>query len=610
MHIFAISVNLPALTTERLSDAIAVVGREFRLDASTGWSARSRGGAILAAGMHHGQAAYPRRYVEHSDTEITFYDGLPVDPEGEHHAYEAATLARGWNTWADRLEGQFVAAKIDLSEEHVDVRPDTFGMVPVFLTRSGEGMLASTNLRLIQALLGLSEPDAVGVSALMGTGGLYDRTLLAGVAPLRGGSVHRLRAGAVEMRSIFGPSSLARRPRHGPITPELAERMTRLTASAACDIEPVQCPITAGRDSRVLIALLMASDTQARYYTAGRQGEVDVDVGRELATHFGLAHCIIEPGGVNNPIDGVQAAAHFMEQNEGLSTLLQLVDYVDLDQTPNQTGLKLWGAGGEIGRCGGLAIAVENVPIARHFPSLQRRALDRGFKRSGLDYLTPAGVAQLDTFIGRFFADRRQEGWPSYELTEALYAFAGPGWGQGGARRAAGSDDVFSPFRSRMFAEYCLALRPAERYVEAPHHRLLSHLSPALREFPYEHPFPTPKPRLASLRAARNIALLAQGQLGRATRVGTRGKAAGGGEWFLPEWIETNLDVLRQLFEPADSPLWDLIARERIIGLVQGTPADRRRSLASLMRAATIFWFFSGPRPHSDTTVRREICGS
>jgi asparagine synthase (glutamine-hydrolysing) len=598
MHVFAVAVDIPDLTPERLSAALAHGAREFRLDLSTSWNTKSRTGKILAAGVHHGKAGRPRRYLASTSGMVTLFDGLPVDPDGQHAAYDAYVLAAGWDSWADRLEGQFAAAQIDLESEHAEIRLDSFGLVPVFVARKNGGALASTSIRVIQSLLGLEAPDAIGVSALMGTGSILDRTLVEGIVPLEGGAVHRLGGGLIATRSIFGPDSIAKGPGKTLSVSELATQMTRLTVSATRDVEPVQCPITAGRDSRVLVALLLAGGVNADFYTAGRSGDPDVDISVDLARCFGLPHRVIVPGGRETPIDGVEAAARYIEQNEGLSTLLQLVDYIELIDTSPQIGLKLWGAGGEVGRCGGLAVAIANLPVAGRFPGLQRWALGKSFTGHGLDYMTHRGVALLNGHLDRFFEERSNEGWMTKELTESLFAFAGPGWGQGDPRRAAGVDDLFSPFRSRLFTEYCLALTPAERYVEAPHHRLLTQLSPMLREFPYEFPFPEPRPTLASGKAMREICLLVQRRFGLVSRA----KTAGGGEWFMPAWIEDNIDVLRDLFEPADSPLWEWIARERIMPLVRGCAQDRAPHVASLLRAATIFWLFSGPRPRPTTT--------
>jgi asparagine synthase (glutamine-hydrolysing) len=593
VHVFAISADIDELTPEQLSRAVGDVADEFRLDSETAWSTRSRAGTIIAAGVHHGTEAGPRRYLERTDSAVTLFDGLPVDPEGEHPAHDAGVLASGWNRWADRLEGQFAAARIDLLGERAEIRLDSFGLIPVFVARRGSGVLVSTSVRVIQSLLGLHEPDPLGVSALMGTGHLLDRTLVAGILPLRGGAVHRLGGGTIETRAIFGPESVAPERRHSISAADLAERMVRTTSVAMRDVEPVRCPITAGRDSRVLVALSTRAGKPVDYYTGGRRGDVDVDIAAALSARFGLPHRIIEPGGCDAPIDGVEAATHFIEQNEGFATLIQLVDYLDLHAAPSQIGLKLNGDGGELGRLPGPAAAIENLPVARRFAFLQRRALAYSCKRSGYDFMTRPGIGLVDGHISQLFAARLAEGWPVNELTEAFVGFSGPALGVGDARRTSATDDVFSPFRTRAFAEYCFALSPAERYVEAPHHRLLMALSPELREFRYESPFPAPHARLAALRAGADLSLLVGRRLGLASSATT----AGGGEWFMPAWVEENLAALEMLLDSASPGLWELLSRERITALLRASPAERASNLAGLLRAATILWFFYGPRP-------------
>jgi hypothetical protein len=65
----------------------------------------------------------------------------------------------------------------------------------------------------------------------------------------------------------------------------------------------------------------------------------------------------------------------------------------------------------------------------------------------------------------------------------------------------------------------------------------------------------------------------------------------------MPAWVEENLAALEMLLDSASPGLWELLSRERITALLRASPAERASNLAGLLRAATILWFFYGPRP-------------
>jgi len=602
---------MPGLSSERLGEAIAALGLEFKLDAATCWCAQSDGGALSAAGIHHGAAAAPRRYLAREQRTITLFDGLPVDPQGRHAAHDAAAIADGWSGWARDLEGQFCAARIDLRRERAELLLDSFGLVPVFLARRHGGVLASNSVHAIRSLLDLDTPDPLGVSTMVGLGWAWrDHTLLSDVGTLAGGAVHELHEGGVTTRVHFGPQSIERRGASATggdeagndladkLADELAEYMATLTQSAVAAIEPVRCALTAGRDSRLLLALLRDREVVADYYTIGRPGEVDVAYAQGLAASFGLPHRLLVPREDDPQLDWTQMAAHFMVQNDGMSSLGQLADYLEFTSLPAQLGVKLVGIGGEIGRAGpgDMAITLANVPLLGHLSGLQRRALSmKADAYRGL--MTVLAQELLDRAVSRFCEDRQAEGWHANELGDLFYPFERmAGWGAAAPRRAAPADDLFTPYCSRRYTEYCLALSPTQRYVELPYHRLMGRLSPELLNHPFASPLLPPRPHRAGWRATRRLAQVVGG------RVLPRLHRGAGEEdldsWpFVYEWFERHIDLMRELFAHDGSPLWQFVARERVNELVHGTAAGRRSQIEGLLRVATVFWYFHGPAP-------------
>jgi asparagine synthase (glutamine-hydrolysing) len=597
LHAFAIAVGLPNVSSERLAAAVGEVGRRSRLDSATAWRVDSDGGSLAAAGVHHGAVAAPRRYVSRDGATITLFDGLPVDHAG-HRAHDAAELARGWELWARDLEGQFCAARIDLERERAELLLDSFGLMPVFLMREGGGALASNSVQVIRTLLKPSAPDPLGVSTMLGLGWASRRhTLLRDVRALAGGATHVLESGRIGTRIHFGPADIDRRAGADTSADELAQYMATLTESAVRDIEPVRCAITAGRDSRLLLALLRARGLAGDYYTIGRPEDADVVWARALAERFGFPHRLLVPEEDDPQLDWTRMAAEFIAQTDGLSNLGQLIDYLEFASAPESIGVKLWGIGAEIGRAGpgDTPITAANMPLLGHSLAIQRRVL--AMKADAYRNLMTADAQQiLDQSVDRFAADRRAEGWHVNEIADLFFTFERVGChGATGPRRAAAADDLFSPYCSRRYAEYCLALSPAERYVELPYHRLLSRLAPELYDYPFEVPLRPAQSWRAGPRAARKLARVAAARAG----LGGSGAEADAGARlpFAGEWFEQRLELMRELFAHEDSPLWDFVARERVHALLAADPEERRPQLDGLLRAATAFWYFHGARP-------------
>ena len=156
------------------------------------------------------------------------------------------------------------------------------------------------------------------------------------------------------------------------------------------------------------------------------------------------------------------------------------------------------------------------------------------------------------------------------------------------------ADDLFTPYCTRRYVEYCLAMTPAQRFVELPYQQLLRHVSPELAAFPFKDPLKRPWPALAGPRAIRRLAQISSEKVGIRRHKHT---PATGEEPFLLSWVEGQRELLGDLFDHDSSPLWELISRERVKALMAGTPQQRAADLVGLLRVATVFWYFHGPLP-------------
>jgi asparagine synthase (glutamine-hydrolysing) len=595
MHLFAIALDLPEIGLARLEMAVGDVADGFRLDPATAWRAESRAGRVRAAGRHHAvAAASPRRYVAHRGESLVCFDGLPVDGDHGFAARDAEQLADRWPQLPDRLEGQFAAARLDLGSETVEILCDTLGLLPTFAASHEGGTLISNSAGLIASTLGLDSLDPLAATSLVGLGWAVERrTLWDGLRALTGGALHRFEPGAHRQISHFTPAMLAReaslRGRRGtrPDHRRLAATLVTLTRAATDGLTPVRCALTAGRDTRVLLALSLQTPGAVSYYTNSSTGDIDVSFARDLAGELGLEHSVEDVGCV---APDASAAAEFALHNDGLSTLHQLADHIDLAAIPPQVGVTMWGGGGEIGRAGSGAVkaVAPNLPLVSRSTRLQRRLL--ALKNSNeVGLLTAEARARLADYLERFIDLRLAEGWPVAELSEAFYTFERVGCaGAAGPRREAARSDIFTPFSSRAFINYCFSLNPAERLVEAPHYRLLTVLSPRLRDRPFAKPFYPQHPRLAGLLASSR---LLRELRSRRLSLPTLRSGAAAPVTFTGRWLEENLELMRAIFSDADPELWTVIDRHRLQRLLSVPARERASYVEPLLRAATVAWY-------------------
>jgi asparagine synthase (glutamine-hydrolysing) len=619
LHIYAIAAGIPGLTEARLGVAVERVGEEFALDSKTRWQASSRAGAVKAAGVHHSpERCGPRRYVARSASKLTWFDGLPVSSDGSFLGSDAAALSERWDSVAERLEGQFSVASIDLEAERAEVILDCLAFVPVYCAARDGGVLISNSVALISSVLELHDPDPLGISSFLSLGwAAGDRVLTRGVRLLCGGARHTLEGtGTIRTERFFGPETIPVQTRERRSAGELAGQLTDITRNAVHPVERVGCAITAGHDSRILVGLLGAAGEDALYFTGGVASNPDVVIASEIVERLGLRHEVVSHDPASSSFDWTDAAARFVSQNDGLSSLLQLGDYIDPWSSVLPLGVKLGGMGGEIGRAGTgeLTAAATNVPLLRQSLRAQRKLLSMKCRNEG-DVMTAQTGELVFNYMDEFCDARLAEGWPVAQLLEAFYTFERIGrWGATGTRRVSATDDGFSPLCLRPFIEYCFSLTPGERYTEAAHYRLLNELSPTLLNHRFEFPLPPQRPRLAPAMATRQLAVALAERLP-LRRQGASPEPAGepapvyASYPFQHAWFEQRLELMRELFSVADSELWDYISRPRIEGLLNGTEAERARDQEPLLRAATVFWHFHGPRatgrplPSTSTTA-------
>jgi asparagine synthase (glutamine-hydrolysing) len=579
------------------SDALRLAAGRFpplREATVEGWSSAS--GRLRVGAVGHPEHAAPsRRYRAASDTSILLYDGLPVATEPGFDACDAHELLARWETVPATVDGSFAAVKVDLEGDVAEVLLDSLGMVKVFQMRAATGgWIVSNSVAVMRTLSGNSRLDSLGAASLLTAGWVIGgRTLIDGVVALQGGSLHHLSGSGLRSTPILDPASVApARLRGEPADERLARRLVAMTKRAgAASPLPTRCGLTAGRDSRVLLAMGLAADLELDCYTGGSADSTDAVFAASLARAVGVNHRVKSPEIAPSTSGLAEAAESYVGQTDGLANLAEIGDWLETHDGSPSLGVRLWGVGGEIGR-GAIGL---RTPLAAVMPGLRsserlmRNVLDNKVE-PWAPLLSPEAASMTTASLHSFAGQRLDEGWRPSEALEAYYAFERvSNWGALSTRRAAATCDVFSPFTSRDFIRRAFSLSAGERYVETLHYSLLSQLNQGLRDMPFEEPWRRQRPGLAP-------ALIAGEAAGEGLRrVGSRWRPRRERRRisFGHAWFEAGIDVHREVcLSFDDSPIWELAHRHEVAKALSGPPESRQGRYEVLCRLATIFWSF------------------
>jgi len=553
------------------------------------------GARTFAAWMHWAPAAAaPRRYVDRCAAELFLHDGTAVDASGRIAGHDAAAWRRHWREATDRLEGRFVAVRVGREPESLEVVVDPFGVYQVFVHRRGDAWWLSNSAALLGRVVGARALDVEGAALFLGMhwpGG--DRTLRAGVSVLPAAQRWRWIGDGGPERHTYAPlAELATLPRRSFGAREaeaLAGDMGSALRELAGAYTPFECPITGGKDSRVVTGLVMAEGLPAAYFTGGDPQGPDARYGTAIARRFGLPHSMrcVDTGAVIEAWE--ELAVRVVRQNDGMVTLAHASNVAQAPGSLERHGLQLYGAGGELGRGRRLdARFLLRRPTVDDAIARVRRPFDR---TTGL--LLPEVRIRVHEHIERLAREVHGMGFQAPDLPDAFdLAEYGRRWGGAQARQLTGHKDVFLPFFTRPFLRAAFATPPMERLMQRLPYRLLSHVSPELRDAPGQGPWP---PQSVPLMLAAQAMRVPNPYLRRLRRRLRRRWEPPAGlarervtllEALLPRWRTRFLDRQR-------SPLWQLADRRRFEHLASDRATRRERSgdQAALFQLATLFGY-------------------
>ncbi len=591
MHLWAVGVGVRELGADAIVSALRDQSRRFRLlEAVPSWTFSPRPGVVAAGVYTSSPAAGARRYVAVNTAGVIFYSGLAVDPRGTVKAHRADALAGRWADLHGSLEGRFCIASVPRSGPvAVEVMLDPLGLEQVFTAEFDGGTIISNSVGVFDRIGVDQALDPLGLSLLVSVGWVgADRTLRAAVRVIDGGQIVRwdVAGGAPAAQHYYARRDLATRQRRaltGPKLEQLAAHLRALVSTVHDQLGELECPLTGGRDSRLLAGLLIADAIPATYYTAGNPHSSDSTVAQQLATEFGLPHHQI----VETDEDVIEswdtAARQFVDVTDGLASLK---DRGGRPVHVDRLLMQLHGFGGEIARS--FYTGPRDV-LALRRPDALAALPDRWVSTHG-GLVTGDGRQLARQSIAAFVAACADDGVPAPDVPDHFYTFDRVRrWGGANLRTRADQVDHVLPLCTRAFVAAAFTLRPMARYGERLHYDLLGKLEPRLRTIPFaDRPTWRPQSRLGAIAAAVRS--------GVETRVQTRGNKARPPSkrpaFRKADWLEAALGQIRQTtLEVTDAAFWHVVDRGRLEALLAGPPADRHAHWRPLLDTATAAYY-------------------
>lgn len=609
MHLFALAFGLAPDVRIRLREELARTAQLYpQLDHSALWFSELPNGVVAGGVAAPAAVAQPRSYVHAGGHEVVFFDGLPVDADDRIAAHRAEELAARWNDLASMLEGRFALVRVNAGG--VELITDPLGVAQVYVVEQNGFSIASNSAGLVARTLGERREDPLGVSlylTLDWVGG--DRTLRRGVRAMPGAQHWTWRPET--------PGWSKRRYWHYRDAGDPVDRVDedfvravsgslgRICGTASRINGTINAPLTGGKDSRMLAAILMAAEVPAAYWTKGVPDSLDVQIATEVARRHRLPHRLsgrptqvpgVEPPSVAD--DWERLTGEFVAQNDGLASISLVGNIHGQPDRVDRLGVTLSAMCAESARRadaqgyldhggGSLARTLRYLPynwagIPRGLVSGDAYQLTRDHVRDVVARLADEGVPLVNLSVC-FYLDERCRRWASVN-----------------PRELAQTEDKVLPFLTRPWVEGVLSRHPDERATHRIHRGIIRQLVPGLEREPrLDHPWYVEVERMGVARRATNALMprlpypVLRAVIAAKERI--RPPAAEWEAWTPYDpvaWLESNLGWARDVsLSRPSSPLWAYLDRRRFEHLLSpgADPTQRRLHQFPLAAALTMF---------------------
>lgn len=493
MNLFLLAWNLSEEKIPLVLSKIEEMKAVYQLlDPSTMWSF-DRGGSVFAASMHtSNKAAAPRIYVNHSDNQVVLYEGSFVDSTGSFQAHDAKQLALHWQDLPQVLEGQFMVARARSNPPSLELINDALGLCQVYYVRHNNSWLISNSSLLLSRITKINELDALGVSLFLckGSGG-SDRTLRRGIKVIPGGQQWKWEQGCTDPKQIsyFDRADLSRKYRKKlsyKDVEQLAEELIEICSNLAQSFGSLQCPITAGRDSRLMVALLIRDDIKADFFTNGLEESPDVQIGSQIAHQFKLPYRTETEDLVDDAFvsSWETASKRLIEQNDGMLSFRSINYAAKQPLSVDHLGITLYGAAGEIAR--GYYNSPQFVWSSSNLDYVQKY-LSKILIANHQKLFHQDTISTLENYGKDFVQQAIDDGFSLIDVPDVFHSYEQVRRWVGihiSAKQSA-HKDAFAPFCTRPFIKSAYSIPALRRYSQHIHYELIKFLVPDLHHVPF-----------------------------------------------------------------------------------------------------------------------------
>ena len=586
---------------------------ELGLGEVSTWRAPS--GCIAAAwSAHPSHRLGGVSYVHRESERFALFAGRPIRWTGETTADGRGPLdPRFWlraasTGGADELDGRFIAAAYEDESRRLELRTDPVGAYPVFAAELDGVTWISNNAEALRTLVGGNRMRHRVLASLIGGGWSLDGDpLWEGVVRLESGvhvfsvdqAIHHASPPAVaDVASLVGSSFGA------------AASVTLLCAATRALADwpgrPSIVPITAGRDSRLVLAAALAEELDFEAGTQGYPGMPDYDVGRNVCARAGVAHRAFPGDHYGDAFSAPLRTASFTElASAGTVSLADGIRAAcDADIALFPAGPGVFPLGPREGPLP-LVHTGQGGELARTFYGVGGEGADGDVLADRLYRLFTASRPwrrELLSWPGREAVREDLRGWVGQRLDSGCSPAAIPDlfylekrmgtWAGATQGCVEYVQDSTSPLWSVRLLPHLLGLPAAERAGGHFHRLLLDALAPSLAEEPLDggRPWaPTPQPGWRRrLRPAEVLARKARGEL---ARRGAPLNSRRGGSGASGHPLAAVLAMVRErALDQDDHPAWAVLDRPRVERLLNRDPRTLDGTRCQhVWRLATVF---------------------
>jgi asparagine synthase (glutamine-hydrolysing) len=598
MNMFVLGWDLPPGRASVIRDALGGLTATYPfLDPSTLTLVVSRDGTTCFASLQVAkETASPRVYVSQSTDEITLFDGCPVGLDGRINTHDAGDLGRHWRDLRSVLEGQFAVARGARDGAWMELMTDPLGVYQVFYLRQGKTWLLSNSVQVLARVGAGTVLDSTAVSMFVGMGFVGgDRTLNEGVRVVPAGAHWRWsRSHGFKDASYYPWSGFADRAQRALSRAQvarLAEDLGGRLRVLGSNLGPLDCPITAGRDSRVMAALLLRYGVQAQYFTAGSVGSADRSIGSQIARHFDLTHRAGEPPSLETVTHRWEdLSQRFLGRTDGMVTLEHIRNAFNFPSELSRLVVHLYGIGGEVAR----AYYINSTHLlAPPDAKAIRRLLKSVFlgRNQGGNLLTAAGQEVVENHCDRFVDGALATGFKAKDVPDLFYLSERVRrWGGNNFRQATPYSTVYSPFCTRPYVEAAFAIPVGRRFAEHIPFEMLRFLVPEIADIPFDKPWRHQNPHLLKL----SVLMGRGGRFLRRRISSARTKRPEKGDWRGQQgvdWLELKKSYYRELcLDQSDPAIWDYVNRKAFTELMapEADASHRARERSRLFSIMTV----------------------